>query len=96
MEHRPGSQEQQALEDGVIESVKHRGDQRYRRELRMSCDAEHQSGAKTYEDNPDILDAVLGQQAFQIMLHQSVQDAENGGGDSHNEDHQSGPGRQHP
>src|SRR5260370_6567969 len=85
MQHRPSSQKKETLEDGVIQSVKHCGDQSYRRELWMPRDAENQGGAKADQDDPNILNAVIGQQAFQIMLHQRVQDTKNGGGDPYNE-----------
>ncbi len=61
MQDGPSSQEQKALEDRVIEGVEHGGDQGYRRELRMSSGAKHQSRAKANEDDPDILDAVVSQ-----------------------------------
>ncbi len=61
MQHRPSSQEQKTLEDGVIQRVKERGDQCYTRELRMPRNAEHQRGAEADEDDPDILNTVVGQ-----------------------------------
>ena len=64
MENRPRPQEQEALEDGVIQSVKHRPNQRYCRQLRMSHHAENQGGAKAHENDANILDAVVGQQSF--------------------------------
>ena len=45
----------------MIQSVKHRGDQSYCRELRMSSSAENLSSAKADEDDPDILNTVVGQ-----------------------------------
>ncbi len=73
--------------------MKHRSDQGYRRQLRMPNNAENQSSAKSHENDANILDAVIGQQPFEIMFHQSVQDAENGGGDSQDEHQNTGPGR---
>ena len=58
----------------------------------MSRHAENQSRAQAHENDPDILDAVVRQEPFEIVLHQGIQDAENGGDDSDDEHQQSGPG----
>ena len=60
---------------------------------RMPGNAENQSRAQTHENDADILDAVVGQKPFEIMLHQGIQDAKNGRDDSDDEHQQARPGR---
>src|SRR6266567_7260540 len=92
MLHRSGSQKEEALEDRMIQSVKHGGNQRHRGQLRMSSHAENQSRPKADENDSDVLDAVVSQEPFEIMLHQGVQDSQYGGDDSNDEHEQAGPG----
>src|SRR5260370_35007499 len=92
MKYRPGPKEQKALEDRMIQSVKHRSDQGYSGEQRMPRHAEDQSSTQPHENDANVLDAVVGQEPFEIVLHQGVQDAEKGGDNSHDEHCQARPG----
>src|ERR1019366_10610134 len=58
----------------------------------MTRNPKNQSRAQAHENDPDILDAVVAQEPFEIVLHQGVQDAQNGRDDPDDENQQAGPG----
>jgi len=92
MKHRPCSEEQQTLEDGVIQGVKHRRDQGHSGQQRMPRHPEDQSCAQAHENDPNVLNTVVREESFEIVFHQGIQDAENCRDDSHDEHQQTGPG----
>ena len=57
--------------DGVVES-RDEGD---RSQPGVAQGDKHHRGAEPDENDSDILDAVIGQQAFEIVLHQRVEHA---------------------
>jgi hypothetical protein len=59
----------------------------------MPCHPEDQSGAQPHKNDANVLDAVVGEKPFEIVLHQGIQDAQNGGDDAHDEHCQACPGR---
>ena len=71
-----GAQKQQALEDGVVQRVVEARDQRDGRQRGMAERAEHQRRAEADQDDADVLDAVIRQQALEVVLHQRVEHAQ--------------------
>ena len=69
-QHGAGAEEQQALEERMIEDMKQRGGQRQRRGRDHAVRLEGQRQAEPDEDDADILDRVIGEQALEIVLHQ--------------------------
>ena len=57
----------------MVEDVEQRGSQRQRRSRRHSIRAKGKCQAETDEDNADVLDRVIGEKPFEIVLHQSVE-----------------------
>ena len=81
----PGAEEQQALEDRVIQYViETRGDAD-RRETRLTTGHGNHAGSDTQQDDADVLDAVIRQQPFEIVLHERIQHAQHGRHASHDE-----------
>ena len=73
--HRSGSQKQEAFEQRMIDHVQERAQKSQNRHRgNFIADAEHPH-AESHRDDPDIFDAGIGQQSFQIMLGQGEQDA---------------------
>ena len=89
----PDAEEQQTLEDRVVEHVKQRCGHRERRRQTHSTGAKRQCEAEPDEDDPDVLDRVIGEQTLQIMLHQRVEHAEHGGDASDGKHDQARPPR---
>ena len=79
LQHAARAQKQQAFEDPMIERVKEPGDQRQRGELRVAKGAEEQRRSEPHENDADVLDAVIREQALQIVFHQCVQHAQQRG-----------------
>ena len=76
MEHRPGAEEQQALEEGMVEHVEQRAGKAEDREAGLSKGQSQEADAETQGDDPDVLDAVVGQQPFEVVLRQGEEHAE--------------------
>ena len=84
VQHRARAEEQQPLEHRVIDGVIQTRDERQRRQQRMAhvqfiVVQKHQRCAEAHQDDADVFDAVIGQQPFQVVLHQGIQHAEHGG-----------------
>jgi len=63
----------------MVEHVEQRGGERQgSRDIHVVC-PERQGEAETNEDDPDILDGVIGEQPLEIVLHQGIEHADNGG-----------------
>src|SRR5207237_261674 len=79
VEHGAGAQEQQALEERVIEHVEDgRGQRKGGRGLQPAR-LEGEREPEPDEDDSDVLDRVIGEQALEVMLHERVEHAEEGG-----------------
>ena len=76
MHHRPRAEEQQPFERGVVEGVIHPGNQTQRRQTRMAGVQKNQRRSQPHENDADVLDAVIGQQPFQVVFHQGVKHAQ--------------------
>ena len=70
------AEEQQALEDRVIEDMEQRGCQCQRRGPGHSVCLEGERQSQADEDDTDVFDSVIGEQALQIVLHQRIEHAE--------------------
>ena len=90
-QHGAGAEEQQALEQRVIEHVEQRRRQRERRGQAHGVGLEGERQAEADEDDADVLDRVVGEQALQVVLHQRVQHAEHRGGAAEHQDHHAPP-----
>ncbi len=76
--HGAGGEKQQALEDRVIEHVQQPGGKTDdTRAAVMPVAKPKHTGADAEQDDPDVLDAVIGEQPLQIVLRQREQHAEN-------------------
>ena len=93
MQNRARAKKQQALENGVIERVVKPGDQGQGSQVRISERVKHQRRAEPNQDDADVLDAMVGQQALQIVFHQRIEDAYQRRDDTGREHHSSRPQR---
>ena len=78
-QHRAGAEEEQALEQRVIEDVEQRRGEGQRRGAGHAVRLEGEREAEADEDEADVLDRRIGEDALQVVLHQGVEDAEHGG-----------------
>ena len=76
---RAGAEEQQALEERMIEDVEERRGQRQRRRPVHAVGAKGERKAEADEDDADVLDRVIGEQALEVVLHQRVENAHHRG-----------------
>ena len=86
-----GRNEEQALEDRVIDGVEDRGSQGEGREFGRPMGIQEQGGADADQDDADVLDAVERQEALDVVLHQGVEHAHDGGCGSHRQDEEAQP-----
>ena len=77
MQHRTGGQEEQTLEAGVVKTVVQHGGHRQRRKVRQHEGLEGQRETQTDENDPDVFNRRIGQQALHVALDGGVNDAEN-------------------
>ncbi len=87
-QHRAGAEEQQALEQRVVEDVEQRRGQRQRRRPAHAVGLEGERQTEADEDDADILDRVIGEQALEVVLHQRIEHAHHRGDAAQREDHQ--------
>ena len=78
-QHGARAEEQQALEERMVERVQQSGRHRQRRGRRHAEHLERQREAKSNEDDADVLDRMVGEQALEVVLHQRVEHAEQRG-----------------
>src|SRR5439155_358721 len=83
---RARSAEQQALEARVVECVVEASDEPQGRQARETVALKHESRAHAEENDPHVLDRVIGEQPLQVVLHQRVE---------HTEQRRNGPQAQH-
>ena len=88
--HRAGAEEQQALEQRMIEDVQQRRGEGERRCPVQAMRFEGERKTEADEDDADILDRAVGENALQVVLHQRVQHAEHGG-DAAKREHEHAP-----
>ena len=87
IEDRARAEEEQALEHRMIEYVKQRRGHRQRSGTSHVVGTKRQRQPEADEDDADVLDRVIGEQALEIVLHQRMQHAENGGDAAEEENH---------
>ena len=90
-QHRARSQEEQALEHGVVEDVEQRRRQRQRRQRVDAVGAEGERQAQADDDDADVLDRVIGEQALQIVLHHRVEHTQQRGDAAEQQHHHAPP-----
>ena len=90
-QHGAGAEEQQALEQHVVEDVEQRRGQRQRRRPAHAVGLKRHGEAEADEDDADILDRVVGEQALEVVLHQGVEHAHDRGDAAQREDHHGRP-----
>ena len=78
-QHGAGAEEQQALEERMVEHVQQARRQGQRRGRRHAERLERQREPESDIDDADVLDRVVGEQALEVVLHQGVDHAEQGG-----------------
>ena len=89
-----GPEKQQTLEEGVVEHVKQRRREGERRRELQAVGLEGQRKAEADEDDADIFDRAVGEQALEILFHHGVEDPHDGGDAAEEEhDHARRPGR---
>ena len=93
MKHRTRAEEQESLEARVVEGVIEAGHEPHRRKGRQPVALEHEPGADAEEDDPDVLDRVIGQESLEIVFHERVQHAQQRGDGSRGQDDGAPPGR---
>ncbi len=76
LQNRAGAEKEQALEYRVIERVIQPRDQSQRRGDRVSAAEKNHREPDADQDNADVLDRMVREQALQIVLHQREQHAE--------------------
>ena len=77
LEDGPGPEKEQTLEKGVVQAMIEGGDQGQGGNFQVVGGMKDHRQAKADIDNADILDAVIGEQALEIVLHQGVQHPQN-------------------
>ena len=78
MQHRAGAEKQQRLEQAVIPDVQQSARERQPPPGRIPLLHRHEREAKPDENDPDVLDAVIGEQALEVVLPKREGDAEHG------------------
>jgi outer membrane translocation and assembly module TamA len=78
-QHSAGTKEQEAFEQRVVEHVKEACGERERCCRRHAVRGECEGKTEADKDDADVLDRVIGEQPFEIVLHQGVEHAHDGG-----------------
>ena len=79
VQHGPGAEEQQALEEGVVQRVVEHGRERERGERRRAVPDEQQRESHADQQQADVLDRRVGEQALHVGLHGAEDHAEQRG-----------------
>ena len=79
VEHAAGGEEEQRLHQAVIEHVEERSSEAQDHEIRAAERAADRREADTDHDDPDVLDAAVGEEPLQILLSHRPGDAEHSG-----------------
>ena len=88
--HRARAEEQEIFEQRMVEHMQQRRGEGERRGPAEAKGLEAEGETKADEDDADILDRVIGEQALQIVLHQRVEHAHDAG-DAGERQHQHAP-----
>ena len=78
----PGTKEEQSLEERMVKNMKQRSGKTGSGYRRRADTQPHDPDAETQSDNPYVLDAVIGEQAFEIVLREREQHAQDSRGES--------------
>lgn len=93
--HRSGTEEQRGFEQAVVNQVIHAADKAQHHQRAVAGRHAGDEGAQPQQDNADILQGVIGQQALNVMLHQRIQSADKGGDHPQRQQHHAPPQRRH-
>ena len=85
-------EEEERLEEAVVDDVEERARETEERPLRPARRAPREAGPEAEDDDPDVLDAVPGEEALEVVLPEGEGDAEDGRGDAEDEERVA-PGR---
>ena len=66
---RARAEEEKTFEHGVIDRVVETSEKPQRRELREPIGLKNHPRADAHENDPDVLDAVVSQQALEVVFH---------------------------
>jgi len=91
VEHRAGTEEEQALEHRVIEDVQEAGGERERGGGCHAVRLEGERKAHPDENDADVLDRVIGKQPLEVVLHQRIEHAHHRGDAGEREHHHAPP-----
>ena len=93
--HRPRTKEQRGFEQAVVDQVVHAADkaQHHQRIIAGSNTGDERAEAK--QNNADVFQGVVSQQALDIMFHQRVQPVDKGGNHSQHQQQHAPPQRWH-
>ena len=95
MQHRAGGEEQQALEVGVVDAVVERGGERERSQGAHAVGLEDDGESDADQDEADVLDRGIGEQALHVALHRGKHHAVECGGEAQHQDHHAPPPHLH-
>ena len=90
-EHGAGAEEQQALEDRMVEYVEQSSGERKRGGERHAVRLERQRQAEPDKNDPDIFYRVIGEQAFEVVLHQRIEHTHHRGDAADSKHHHAPP-----
>ena len=93
--HRPGAEEQRSFEQAMVDQVIHAADEAQHHQRAVAGGHAGDEGAQPEQDDADILQGVIGQQALNVMLHQRIQPADEGGDHPQHQQHHAPPQRRH-
>ncbi len=91
IEHGTGAEEQKALEQRMIEYVEQSGSERERGGEGHTVRLEGERKSEPNEDDADILHRMVGEQPFEIVLHERVEHAHHRGHAAEREHDQAPP-----
>jgi len=93
MQHRSSAEEQQALEHAVVPYMKQTASEPERDQIRTVEGAADQRDADAHRDDADVLDAVVREQALEVVLADRERDAEHARDQAEREHHDAPPQR---
>ena len=76
MDNGTGGEEEQALEEGMVEGMEERPEQADGCKFREVVAREDDKEADAHEDDPDILDAAVGEHCLDVMFLEGIDDPE--------------------
>ena len=91
--HGAGAKEQRRFEQTVVDQVVHAADEAQHHQATAVERQTGDEGAKSQQNNADIFEGVISQQALNIVLHQGVQSADKRGYHPHDQQQHAPPQR---